>query len=177
MARYKDITGKKFGRLTAIKPVGKNNGGNYLWQCKCDCGAVKIAAAAKLLNGTTKSCGCYQQESRGQKTKIHGMYKTKIHKKWRGMKYRCYCTNGTRYKDYGGRGIEVAPEWLHDFKAFYDYVSKLPHYGEKGYSIDRIDNDGNYAPNNVRWATAKEQIHNRRTKKIDINIQISFLDE
>lgn len=81
------------------------------------------------------------------------------------MRRRCLNPNYKDYKGYGGRGITVCEEWKNSFQAYYDYVSKLPHYGEKGYSLDRIDNDGNYEPGNVRWATAKEQANNRRKRK------------
>lgn len=78
------------------------------------------------------------------------------------MKKRCYNPKDEHFKYWGARGIAVCDEWLQSFQAFYDYVSQLPHFGEKGYTLDRINNDGNYEPGNVRWATAKEQIHNRR---------------
>ena len=81
------------------------------------------------------------------------------------MKQRCHNPHNKRYNCYGGRGISICKEWEKSFKAYFEYVSKLPHYGEPGYSIDRINNDGNYEPGNVRWATAYEQVHNRRRKQ------------
>lgn len=78
------------------------------------------------------------------------------------MRSRCTNPNSTGYKNWGGRGIKVCDEWLNSFDAFYDYVSKLPHFGEKGRQLDRINNDGNYEPNNVRWATRSEQMRNSR---------------
>ena len=81
------------------------------------------------------------------------------------MIQRCTNPNQIRFKDYGGRGIKVCDEWLNSFEAFYDHVSQLPHFGEEGYSLDRINNNGNYEPGNVRWATAAEQVKNRRCCK------------
>ena len=81
------------------------------------------------------------------------------------MKNRCFNPKSLKYKDYGGRGITVCEEWRNDFIKYYEYVSKLPHFNEKGYSIDRINDNGNYEPGNVRWATAKEQANNTRRNK------------
>lgn len=81
------------------------------------------------------------------------------------MRNRCFKTSHKNYKDYGGRGITVCKEWNESFQAFYDYVSQLPHFGEEGYSLDRIDNDGNYEPSNVKWSTWNEQANNRRKRK------------
>ena len=95
----------------------------------------------------------------------HGMRHTKIYQVWADIKRRIFNVNCKHYKDYGGRGITMFEGWVNNFKAFYDYVSKLPHYGEAGYSLDRINNDGNYEPDNVRWATAKQQSRNVRTNR------------
>jgi hypothetical protein len=103
-------------------------------------------------------------ESRGKSRITHHKSSEKIYLAWQGMRSRCFKRYNKSYKYYGGRGITVCDEWNNSFQAFYDYVSQLPHFGEKGYSLDRIDNDGNYEPNNVRWATQKEQCNNRRRK-------------
>jgi hypothetical protein len=92
------------------------------------------------------------------------MAKTRIYHVWKQMRQRCLNPNHQRYRDWGGRGIKVHEEWKNSFEAFYAYVSQLPHFGEKGYSLDRINNDGNYEPGNVRWSTAKGQSNNRRRK-------------
>lgn len=94
--------------------------------------------------------------------KSHGLRHTNIYSKWSGIKRRCLNQNERSYKDYGGRGIKICDEWIDNFQAFYDYVSKLEHFGEKGYSLDRIDVNSNYEPNNLRWADRKTQNRNRR---------------
>ena len=165
MDRSIDLTGKKFGRLTAVKKVGRNKQGNAIWECACDCGGTCTVRSIDLRNGNTNSCGCYRSKLSTERVSKHGMAGTKMHDLWVNMKHRCFCKTDKRYKNYGGRGITVCEEWKDDFQAFYDYVSQLPHFGEKGYSLDRINNDGNYEPNNVKWSTPKEQANNRRKPK------------
>lgn len=110
-----DLTGQKFGRLTVLERVDRNKHGKVRWLCKCACGNVAVVLGESLRNGRTKSCGCLKQES---KTTIHGGYKTRLYHVWRDMKRRCYNPKDKRYNDYGGRGITVCAEWLHDFAAF-----------------------------------------------------------
>ena len=155
-----DLTGQRFGRLVVIERAGSRYG-HSAWLCKCDCGNTIVATASNL-KGRTTSCGCYQREAAARAKTKHGKAHTKIHYIWLAMKKRCFNENSSQFKDWGGRGITVCDEWKNDFQAFYDYVSKLPHFGEAGYSLDRINNDGNYEPNNVRWATRIEQNNNRR---------------
>lgn len=155
----KDLIGQRFGRLTVTEYVGTNKTRHSLWKCRCDCGNEIVVAGGNLKKGNTKSCGCLHNEGRKPN---HGMANTKIYRVWIGIKKRCLNTNSTDYKDYGGRGIKVCSEWLDDFQSFYDYVSKLEHFGEEGYTLDRIDNSGNYEPNNVRWADRNTQARNKR---------------
>ena len=110
--------------------------------------------------------------------KHHGMSNTPIYRKWKDIKRRCLNPNRKSYKDYGGRGISMYPEWLEDFSAFYDYVSKLDHYYEEGYSLDRIDNNGNYEPGNLRWIKIGMQVRNRRNSiYVDYNgVNMLFID-
>ena len=153
----KDLTGKKIGRLTVVRRV-KRRLPKYKkytwWLCKCECGKEKIILASNLNkpNGT-KSCGCI--------TRKHGLYGHPIHNSWECMKARCLNPKNQRYHRYGGRGIKICQRWL-DFKNFYDDM--LPTY-KKGLTIDRIDNDGNYCPENCRWATLMQQSQNISTAR------------
>lgn len=160
----KDLTGQRFGRLTVVSKTDERKDRCVVWKCICDCGNEHFVISRSLLGGKTRSCGCLWNETKGTGRISHHMSDTKLYKKWCGMKRRCYYTSHKSYKDYGGRGITVCDEWKNDFQAFYDYVSKLPHFGEEGYSLDRINNNGNYEPENVRWTTQKEQCANRRNR-------------
>lgn len=172
-----NMTGQRYGMLTVIKMHGSKNG-HATWLCKCDCGNEKIIIGNSLRTGRTRSCGCIavavakaypHRAERIEAVKKahtrHGMTASKLHYVWVAMKQRCTNPKQAQYKNYGGRGISVCAEWLNSFEAFYDHVSQLPHFGEKGRSLDRINNNGNYEPGNVRWATAAEQTRNRRCSK------------
>lgn len=153
-----DLKGQKFGKLTVVERAGSKNG-QAAWHCKCDCGNMVVICGGNLRNGGTTSCNCRKKEGN---RKTHGMSYDPIFNIYRGMIRRTTNPKYKQYRDYGGRGITVYPDWVQDFQAFYDYVSKLPHFGEKGYSLDRIDNNGNYEPGNLRWATKAEQNRNTR---------------
>ena len=167
----KDISNQKFGRLTAIRATDQRKNGSVVWLCKCECGNECFANSNNLVRGTKKSCGCYRSEvasamaKTGDNRRTHGMKRTKIYSVWQMIKYRCNNPHYHQWKDYGGRGISICDEWANDFQVFYDYVSKLPHFGDAGCSIDRINNNGNYEPNNIRWATKIEQNRNGRNVK------------
>lgn len=177
-----DLTGQRFGRLTVlemaepyISPKGQVQ---TMYLCRCDCGSIKTIRGYALKNGNTKSCGCLVPELSKIANTKHGMRNTKLYREWAAMKTRCFNSNFKSFADYGGRGIIVCDEWKDDFQAFYNYVSKLPHFMEEGYSLDRINNDGNYEPRNVRWATVSQQNYNqRRTNKVELNGEIHTLKE
>ena len=165
MRRFKDITGQKFGRLTAIKYLHNTEANKAVWLCKCDCGNFVEVVGSNLRSGMTNSCGCYKKDMHPIE---HGMSNTRIHKTWQNMKTRCYNKNYIQYKDYGGRGVKVCDEWRNSFKAFYAWA--MSHGYEDTLTIDRIDNNGNYTPYNCRWVTTKQQNRNtRKTRKYAIN--------
>ena len=159
----KDIRGLKFNRLTAIECVGTNKNREKMWKCKCDCGNTSFVRFSALSHGLTKSCGCLQRENAKKANTKHGLSNTRIYKIWEDMKNRCYQKSYHAYKHYGGRGISICEEWAESFQTFYDWAKT--HGYKDDLSIDRIDVNGNYSPNNCRWATQKTQIQNRRTKK------------
>lgn len=156
-----DLTNQRFGKLKVIERV-KNRKQKVVWKCICDCGNITEVRTTDLRSGNTKSCGCLGTFPKDFK---HGHAYEPIYRVWKNMKSRCFNKNTKSYKDYGQRGITICEEWKKDFNKFYEYVSKLPHFNEKGYSIDRINNNGNYEPSNIRWATNKEQVNNRRNRK------------
>ena len=161
MSHLINMAGQRIGRLTVIKQVPSAST-NARWLCKCDCGNEITVLGTTLRRGESQSCGCYRADYwRKQQTK-HGLCHTSVAHTWYGMRQRCNNKRHHAYKNYGGRGISVCPQWEKSFEAFYEYVSALPHYGEEGRTLDRINNDGNYEPGNVRWATKKEQSMNRR---------------
>lgn len=167
MGKFQDLTGETFGRLTVIgldhKEPRKLGGYNYFYKCRCICGEEVTVAACHLKSEHTKSCGCLKVEKTVERNKKHEWRGTKAYTAWGGAKDRCYNQNDVRYPLYGGRGIKMFAAWKDDPAAFCEYVSKLEHFGEQGYSLDRIDNNKGYEPCNLHFVTMKTQCRNRRT--------------
>lgn len=159
------MTGKRFGRLTAIKTAPRKKSNTTRWECKCDCGRIIQTTRTSLIRGKSKSCGCYAVEkSTGNKYReTHGQSYTRLYAIWQGMKQRCYDKNTEGYAIYGKKGIEICDEWL-KFENFYKWA-KGSGYSED-LTIDRIDNLKGYSPSNCRWATVKEQNRNKRKNRI-----------
>lgn len=164
--RAKDLTGRRFGRLTVIElHSAAKHGTPRTWLCKCDCGGEKVVNSSRLLRGLTRSCGCLRKETsaeNGRKTIKHGMNGTRLYTIWGSMLKRCRCERDRAYALYGGRGITVCEDWYR-FENFRDWAF------DSGYrddlTIDRKDNDKGYSPDNCRWVTQKVQGNNRRNNR------------
>lgn len=156
-----DLIGRRFGRLVVVGIDDRGVKRTYYF-CQCDCGNTKSVRSDGLLSGAVQSCGCMKREQDRENLTAnhkHKMSHTRPYEIWQGMKKRCYNPHDARYDRYGGRGITVCDEWRNDFKAFYKWAL------ENGYAdnltIDRIDNDKGYSPDNCRWADAETQCRNR----------------
>lgn len=154
-----DLTGKRFGRLKVIKDVGKSKDRNIIWECLCDCGKIKNIKGNNLMQGRTKSCGCLNKEITSNRSTTHGLsQKEPLYCVWRSMRDRCYNKNNSSYNRYGGRGIIVCDEWKNNVELFYNWMVSNGY--KKGLTIDRIDNNGNYEPNNCRVISKQQQNRN-----------------
>lgn len=170
MSRLIDLTGQRFGRWTVIRKTDERQSKSVMWECRCDCGTVRLVNSANLRKGLTYSCGCYNSEKAAKHCKDmskHDMYRDRLYRVWSGMKARCETQNAGNYKNYGARGITVCDEWQ-EFIPFYEWAmangyNKNAPYGKC--TLDRIDVNGNYCPENCRWVDMKIQNNNKRNTK------------
>ena len=173
MSKFIDMTGwimSEHGvpdsRWTVIEKVESLDGKNsfYLCECSCEQHTQKILARHSIVSGNSKSCGCLAREQTSARMTTHGKSGTRLHHIWKGMYERCYCENHQQFKDYGGRGIIICDEWKNDFNSFYEWA--LNNGYQEDLTIDRVNNDGNYEPENCKWSTRKEQCNNQRTNRL-----------
>lgn len=160
MGKFIDLTGKTFENLKVLKRAEsrreKNGKLRTYWLCQCKCGNIIEVRADDLKEKKKKSCGCSSNFTKG---KYNGLSNTKIYTAWNHILQRCYNPKEKRYKNYGGRGIKICEEWKNDFMSFYNWAIKNGY--QEGLTIDRINNNGNYEPNNCRWVTDYIQRRNR----------------
>jgi len=159
MPSVKDLSGIRQGSLLVIRRMGSREDGQSLWECRCDCGKTCVKSSGNLRQGT-KSCGAACGVSRSNRARSrHGLSRSKENRAWMAAKQRCHNPKHPQFSNYGARGISMCDEWRQSFDAFIEYIGRAP---SPKHTLDRIDNDGDYEPGNVRWATPSTQINNRR---------------
>lgn len=173
MGKFKDLTNMKFGELTVIcraeDKIMANGRRRTVWKCKCSCGKEVSVCADALTRGTQVSCGCYRNRRAAELFTKHGKSDSRLYYVWSGIKSRCYNENVYEYRLYGERGITMCDEWRNSFEAFYSWAlaNGYKEDAPRGTcTIDRIDCNGSYSPENCRVVTQKQQMNNIRTNHI-----------
>jgi len=165
MAKKRDLLGLKFGRLLVIKEAGVNKNGKYIWLCKCDCGNEKLILSQRLINGASQSCGCLHKEQLLKMITKHGMARrvsgklNYLYVTWSNIKQRCGNVKNHAYPEYGGRGIFMCERWVNSFLFFSEDVGERP---SVNHTLDRINNEIGYCPENCRWVEMDVQSRNKR---------------
>ena len=172
MSAVKDLTGQRFGRLVVVERGGRDKNGLTTWKCRCDCGETTIETRSNLINGRVNSCGCLSIELSLQRFTKHGKRHTRLYGVWNNMKNRCYNPKVHNYHRYGARGITVCEEWRDNFEKFCEWAISNGYDENAPFgkcTLDRIDNDKGYSPDNCRWVDAKTQSNNRSNNRKEIH--------
>lgn len=183
MGKVKDMSGQKINHWTIIRCVGRGKNGGAIFECVCDCGTVRIVSGSSIRSGASTCCGCIRPDQTGKNGSNykHGGRKERLYRVFRGMIDRCENTHDPNYHRYGGRGIKVCDEWRNDYSAFRKWAYENGYIEDaKKYecTIDRIDNDGDYCPQNCRWTNSIVQSNNRSTNRfVEINGECHTLSE
>ena len=165
MPAFIDLSGQKFGRLLVVSR-GESQKKQIRWNVVCDCGKTAVIAGGNLRSGASTSCGCLHNERLSERNRTHGLSKHPLYFVWKTMNQRCKNNRSKHWKYYGGRGITICDQWNPDKGgSFKRFLQDMPSWPGKPYSIDRIDNDGMYCPENCRWATPKQQRANQARRK------------
>jgi hypothetical protein len=162
MSRALDITGEKYGRLTALENTKtKDSNGSFIWKWQFDCGNVIYRGSGNIRSRAASSCGCFNREATGDRARTHGMSKSSEHKSWCKINERCYNVKSPDYKDYGEKGI--TSDFRNSFEEFLKEIGTKPNNSK--WSVDRIDNDLGYVKGNIRWASDTQQARNKGKPK------------